>query len=81
MQSKKKPLGTSSASGKPAAGTAVLEESDDYEIVLKEPRARKGQATVKTRQESPFLYFTEKDLSRILVNLNALRDDVYPSET
>jgi len=84
MPSKQKsaePKATADLPGrKVSANRPQLEESDDYEIVVKEPRPRKGQVPAKKGVESPFLYFTEKDLSRILANLNALRTDVYPTE-
>ena len=46
--------------------------SDDFDIIVKP--SNKAVSTEPTQ-----LYFTEKDLSRILSNLDTLRNDVYPS--
>jgi len=53
-----------------------LVASDDFDIVVTSDKAAKEQAKSPSADH---LYFTEKDLSRILNNLDTLRDDVYPT--
>lgn len=53
-----------------------LVASDDFDIVVKSEKTPKEQAKPTS---DTHLYFTEKDLSKILNNLDTLRDDVYPS--
>ena len=50
--------------------------SDDFDIVVKSEKEPKKQSK---SENSTHLYFTEKDLSRILSNLDTLRNDVYPT--
>jgi len=52
-----------------------LVASDDFDIVIKSEKESKKQSK---SANSTHLYFTEKDLSRILNNLDTLRNDVYP---
>ncbi len=52
-----------------------LVASDDFDIVVKSEQ--KAQQPVKS-VAGKHLYFTEKDLSRILNNLDTLRNKVYP---
>ena len=54
------------------AGTS---RSDDFDIIVK---TDKNIKSVSKSADPTHLYFTEKDLSRILSNLDTLRDDVYP---
>ena len=54
----------------------VAVASDDFDIVVKSESKSKTQSN---SADSTHLYFTEKDLSRILSNLDTLRDDVYPT--
>ena len=54
--------------------------SDDYDIIVKQPtRAEDAPGSNKSSDVSS-LYFAEKDLSRILNNLDELRSEVYPDE-
>ena len=55
-----------------SAGTSP---SDDFDIIVK---TDKNIKSVSKSADPTHLYFTEKDLSRILSNLDTLRDDVYP---
>ena len=50
--------------------------SDDFDIVVKSGKKPKIQSK---SEDATHLYFTEKDLSRILNNLDTLRDEVYPT--
>ena len=50
--------------------------SDDFDIVVKTEKKTKAQSK---SADATYLYFTEKDLSRILSNLDTLRNDVYPT--
>ncbi len=51
--------------------------SDDFDIIVKE-KTKKIPENSDENMNSPYMYFTEKDLSRILNNLDTLRNDVYP---
>jgi len=53
-----------------SAGTTP---SDDFDIIVK------TEKNAKSSSDPTHLYFTEKDLSRILTNLDTLRNDVYPT--
>ena len=57
-----------------------IETSDDYDIVVKKTVATKPSENDLPDDLMP-KYFTEKDLSRILANLDTLRADVYPNVT
>jgi len=55
------------------ANASTASPSDDFDIIVKtEKNSNKSS-------DPTHLYFTEKDLSRILTNLDTLRDEVYPS--
>ena len=54
----------------------ALVASDDFDIVVKSENKPKTQPK---SADATHLYFTEKDLSRILNNLDTLRNDVYPT--
>ncbi len=56
------------------APSSITPPSDDFDIIVK-PSNKVSSTTADPTQ----LYFTEKDLSRILSNLDTLRNDVYPS--
>lgn len=47
---------------------------EEFDVIVKEKTPTSTQVI-----ESPYNYFTEKDISRILSNLDALRNDVYPT--
>ncbi len=68
-----------SRSGQSSAHKGAEEASDDFDIIVKEPVSRGNSRADKKSRDSSHLYFTEKDLSRILHNLDELRDEVYPS--
>ena len=70
---------TSRARPTSSSHTAV-EADDDFDIIVKEPIPRKGSLSGKKSGDASYLYFTEKDLSRILKNLDELRSEVYPSQ-
>jgi len=55
------------------------EKSDDYDIVVKSKKINKTLKQTTEKDSTP-KYFTEKDLSRILSNLDTLRADVYPTD-
>ena len=55
------------------------EKSDDYDIVVKSTKINKTLKQTTEKDNTP-KYFTEKDLSRILSNLDTLRADVYPTD-
>jgi hypothetical protein len=59
--------------------SAAYDSSDDFDIIVKDRRTN-PEMTAKTPLAPTHLYFTEKDLSRILKNLDHLRDEVYPNE-
>lgn len=56
-----------------------VESKDDYDIVVKSTRSNKSSASILEKGGTQN-YFTEKDLTRILSNLDVLRSDVYPQE-
>ena len=61
--------------------TGIMEASDDFDIIVKSTKSAKDPKEpidLPNKFESSHSYFTEKDLSRILNNLDTLRDDVYP---
>ena len=78
MQSKRPQK--SAVARKSTPGAAVAEPSDDFDIVVKEPRPKSEARTGSKTSTPSYLYFTEKDSSRILSNLNALRNEVYPGD-
>ncbi|MCJ8319343.1 MAG: hypothetical protein MJK12_06900 [Colwellia sp.] len=57
----------------------VTEASDDFDIIVKGVKSNIENTEPSKKIEDPYLYFTEKDLSRILNNLDTLRNEVYPS--
>jgi len=62
--------------------SAMNEASDDFDIIVKGAKASKktdDPAQENHPIEPAHNYFTEKDLSRILNNLDTLRDEVYPA--
>jgi hypothetical protein len=59
---------------------SLTEPSDDYDIIVKEPQPKSRAKTSSKTSTPSYLYFTEKDSSRILNNLNALRNEVYPDD-
>jgi len=75
-QSSTKTTNKSSTKAKIATGH---ESSDDFDIIVKD-RRNNPEMTTKNPLTPAHLYFTEKDLSRILKNLDHLRDEVYPNE-
>lgn len=71
---KKSPISQKSKANISSAASTT--PSDDFDIIVK--TEKKAQ---KSKSEDPtHLYFTEKDLSRILTNLDTLRNDVYPTQ-
>ena len=54
--------------------TTVSTASDDFDIIVKT-----NESSTLNNTEPSQLYFTEKVLSRILSNLDTLRNDVYPT--
>jgi len=79
MQIKRTPKATKRATTT-IAHSNKIETSDDYDIVVKKTVATKPNESDLPDDLMP-KYFTEKDLSRILANLDTLRADVYPDET
>ena len=81
MQSKKsqtRPLGPTPRSARAKQTPEPVEASDDFDVIVKEPQS---ELILKDKHSNtPYMYFTEKDLSRILKNLDVLRSEVYPSE-
>ncbi|WP_281561062.1 hypothetical protein [Thalassomonas sp. RHCl1] len=81
MQSKKsqtRPLGPQRAGRVKPTPEPAVEASDDFDVIVKEPQS---ELLLKDKHSNtPYMYFTEKDLSRILKNLDVLRSEVYPSE-
>ena len=58
------------------ANAAGMTPSDDFDIIVKnEKKPNKSKS-----EDATHLYFTEKDLTRILTNLDTLRNDVYPAQ-
>jgi hypothetical protein len=75
MQAKK-----SQSNHKKSTKTSTAHESsDDFDIIVKDKKGKTEMATKNSLAPSQ-LYFTEKDLSRILKNLDHLRNEVYPHE-
>ncbi|NTS77137.1 hypothetical protein HR060_09655 [Catenovulum sp. SM1970] len=64
--------------------STVSEPSDDFDLIVKEPVSKSNKKVEVLRKDTagdvPYMYFTEKDLNRILSNLDTLRNEVYPSE-
>ncbi|GAA0823159.1 hypothetical protein GCM10009111_32410 [Colwellia asteriadis] len=79
-QTKKQITNNKSTLAKTASNSNAA-PSDDFDIIVKPTnKTQKGQSSNSvTSVEDTQLYFTEKDLSRILNNLDTLRNDVYPS--
>lgn len=81
MQSKKsqtRPLGPQRTGRVKPSPEPAIEASDDFDVIVKEPQS---ELILKDKHSNtPYMYFTEKDLSRILKNLDVLRSEVYPSE-
>ena len=76
MQNKiTKPKTTRSMEQSKVKGIAQV-ASDDFDIVVKSEKKTKPQPK---SADATHLYFTEKDLSRILSNLDTLRNEVYPT--
>lgn len=75
----KRPLKTTKRLSTSQASTASTDAIDDYDIVVKSKTSNKASEIVPENDSSP-KYFTEKDLTRILSNLDNLRSDVYPSD-
>lgn len=59
--------------------TSNTEASDDFDIVVKQKISNETNDLTYENDGLP-KYFTEKDLSRILKNLDTLRAEVYPSD-
>jgi len=57
----------------------IADSKDDYDIVVKSTRSNKSVQSTPEKGGTQN-YFTEKDLSQILSNLDVLRSDVYPQE-
>ncbi len=82
MQPKKHQIGQTKTrqSAKPTSTKSVrIEASDDFDIIVKESTHKKEIRSQQHDIEDIHLYFTEKDLSRILANLDTLRKEVYPA--
>lgn len=75
MQPKKPGLKTPSRRTENKGTSFDSASGEDFDVIVKEKKGAKANQMV----ESPYNYFTEKDISRILSNLDALRNDVYPS--
>lgn len=58
---------------------AHAESKDEYDIIVKSTRPNQSSVSI-TEKDDTQNYFTEKDLTRILSNLDALRSDVYPQD-
>ena len=58
---------------------SIVELEDDCDIIVKSKIPNKSSELTSEQLGVPN-YFTEKDLTRILSNLDALRYDVYPQE-
>lgn len=52
-------------------------QEQDYEVIVKSPPATSKEKAPQTLP-SQFNYYTEKDISKILSNLDSLRNNVYP---
>jgi hypothetical protein len=78
MQTKQPIKATKRISPSPKA-TATVDLKDDYDITIKSITPNKSSALASENDGTPN-YFTEKDLTQILSNLDALRADVYPQE-
>lgn len=84
MQGKKTTGAKSSHKKTVTSGGSETQSSDDFDIIVKRKVQQKVPQTVDAslddqQDKSAYSYFTEKDISLILKNLDALRDDVYPS--
>ncbi|GHG03669.1 hypothetical protein [Thalassotalea marina] len=82
MQIKRTVKTTKTATSTPSASHKI-ETADDFDIVVKSKRSvtNQDQNTEMTNEMSELpKYFTEKDLNRILKNLDILRSDVYPRD-
>lgn len=73
MQRKKPSVRTSQSRKETSATQAGVENTDEYDVIVKDSSSRNKETEVSLK------YFREKDISRILSNLDALRNDVYPS--
>ena len=82
MQSKKsqnRPLGPLPRSARVSSTPEMTEASDEFDLIVKDS---KNELILKDKDaNTPYMYFTEKDLSRILKNLDILRNEVYPSSS
>ncbi|XOV78502.1 MAG: hypothetical protein ACFHVJ_16370 [Aestuariibacter sp.] len=74
MQSKKPGLKTPGRRTDNKGSKIDSGATEEFDVIVKDKSPRTTQLV-----ESPYNYFTEKDISRILSNLDALRNDVYPS--
>ena len=83
MQIKRTVTKTKSSASNPSASHKI-ETADDFDIVVKSKRtiaSQEPEPDIESEHTELPKYFTEKDLNRILKNLDTLRSDVYPMES
>jgi len=56
------------------------EACDDFDIIVKSVKKNNDNNEQPIKPDDPYLYFTERDLSKILNNLDTLRNEVYPTQ-
>lgn len=81
MQNKKTPNVANKVSAKANTPLSQNQENiDDYEVVVTSKRriTTEGLESTEPVEKSIYSYFTEKDVSQILKNLDSLRQDVFP---
>jgi hypothetical protein len=72
---------TSQSSARQSSSShTTMVASDDYDIIVKQPTRAKDSSGSNKSSDVSSLYYSEKDLSRILNNLDELRSEVYPDE-
>jgi hypothetical protein len=78
QQNSIKNTSTKANTAKQSQYSPATDASDDFDIIVKPQKLKTGTSLQASKPETPHMYFTEKDLSRILNNLDTLRNEVYP---